>query len=175
MMLRPKMPSVDDQEGSKVPAGLPPVIDAHVHISPSSIFSAIRKWFDEHAWHIRYQMTSSEVFEFLLSRGIRHIVALQYAHKPGIARQLNKYMAEKCREYERMDLIGQLTVQGNLPYLTCAEGNRCKMSGVKVMYGPGAKTADFGYSRVEDQGEVWKEATRIGRLIGVRLETAQKA
>ncbi len=44
-------------------------------------------------------MTSSEIFEFLLSHGIKHIIALQYAHKPGIARHLNKYMSEKCREY----------------------------------------------------------------------------
>ena len=77
IVLRPKMPSVNDQEDSKVPAGLPPLIDAHVHIFPHNIFSAIRKWFDENAWHIRYQMTSSRVFEFLLSRGIKHIIALQ--------------------------------------------------------------------------------------------------
>lgn len=93
------MPSINDQEDSKVPAGLPPLIDAHVHIFPRSIFSAIRKWFDENAWHIRYQMTSSMIFEFLLSRGIKHIIALQYAHKPGIAKQLNQYMSEKCSEY----------------------------------------------------------------------------
>ena len=93
------MPSIDDQEDSKVPAGLPPLIDAHVHIFPHNIFSAIWKWFDENAWHIRYQMTSSRIFEFLLSCGIKHIIALQYAHKPGIAKQLNKYMSKKCREY----------------------------------------------------------------------------
>lgn len=108
-MLRPNMPSFNDQEGLKIPAGLPPVIDAHVHIFPSSIFSSIRKWFDENAWHIRYQMTSSRIFEFLLSRGIKHIIALQYAHKPGIARQLNKYMSNRCREYDNK-VTGMATV-----------------------------------------------------------------
>jgi len=108
-MLKSNMPSFDDPEGSMVPDGLPPVIDAHVHIFPRSILSAIRKWFDENAWHIRYQMTSSEIFEFLLSHGIKHIIALQYAHKPGIARQLNKYMSEKCREYENR-VTGMATV-----------------------------------------------------------------
>ena len=103
------MPSVIDQEGSSVPTGLPPVIDAHVHIFPTSIFSAIWKWFDENAWHIRYQLTSSKIFEFLLSHGINHIIALQYAHKPGIARQLNKYMAERCREYNNR-VTGMATV-----------------------------------------------------------------
>ena len=99
-MLKTNMPSVNDKEGSKVPVGLPPVIDAHVHIFPRHIFSAIWKWFDENAWHIRYQMTTSQIFDFLLSHGIKHIIALQYAHKPGIARQLNKYMHEKCAEYD---------------------------------------------------------------------------
>ncbi len=83
-----------------VPAGLPAVIDAHVHIFPRSIFSAVWKWFDEYGWHIRYQMTSSEVLGFLLSRGVEHIIAFQYAHKPGIASMLNTYMAEKCREFK---------------------------------------------------------------------------
>ncbi|MCP4349696.1 MAG: amidohydrolase [Desulfobacterales bacterium] len=108
-MLKINMPSVNDTEGSKVPASLPPVIDAHVHIFPRSIFSAIHKWFDENAWHIRYKMTSSQIFDFLLSRGIKHIIALQYAHKPGIARQLNNYMSEKCEEYDTR-VTGMATV-----------------------------------------------------------------
>ena len=98
-MLNPNMPSLHDQEDPRVPAGLPAVIDAHVHIFPRTIFSAIWKWFDENGWHIRYQMTSSQVFEFLLSHGIQHIIAFQYAHKPGIATLLNGYMAEKCSEF----------------------------------------------------------------------------
>ena len=98
-MLHPKMAALHDQEDTQVPAGLPPVIDAHVHIFPDSLFSAIRSWFDEHAWPIRYQMHSSQIFEFLISRGVQHVVALQYAHKPGIARDLNVYMAEQCRSH----------------------------------------------------------------------------
>jgi len=96
-MLKPNMPAINDPEGKRVPDGLPPVIDAHVHIFPGNIFSAIRKWFDENAWPIRYRISTSRIFEFLLSRGIIHVVALQYAHKPGISRHLNAYMAEKCR------------------------------------------------------------------------------
>ena len=98
-MLESNLPVMDDEEGDGVPAGLLPVMDAHVHIFPGKIFSAVQKWFDTHAWHIRYQMRTSELFEFLLSRGISHIVALQYAHKPGMARLLNQYMAAKCQEF----------------------------------------------------------------------------
>ncbi len=109
VMLQTNMPSLNDKEDSNLPEGLPPVIDAHVHIFPRDIFSAVRKWFDENAWHIRYRMTSSRIFDFLLSHGIKHIIALQYAHKPGIAGQLNKYMSEKCKEYDSR-VTGMATV-----------------------------------------------------------------
>ena len=99
-MLHPNMPSINDQENAKVPSGLPAVIDAHVHIFPQNFFSAVWKWFDQNGWHIRYQLTSSQVLEFLRSRDVQHIIAFQYAHKPGIAHELNKYMVEKCIEYD---------------------------------------------------------------------------
>lgn len=99
-MLNPNMPSINDQEDAKVPSGLPAVIDGHVHIFPQNFFSAVWKWFDQNGWHIRYQLTSSQVLEFLLSHGVQHIIALQYAHKPGIAHELNKYMVGKCIEYD---------------------------------------------------------------------------
>jgi len=63
---------------------------------------------------------------------------------PNALDQVNQSLAAELREYERMDLIGQLTVKGNLPCLTCGEGDGCQMSAVKIMYGPDAKTSDFG-------------------------------
>lgn len=99
MMLYPNMPLINDQEDVNVPAGLPSIIDAHVHIFPRNIFSSVWKWFDRNGWCIRYRLTSSEVLAFLLSRGVHHVVAFQYAHKAGIARDLNNYMVEKCIEY----------------------------------------------------------------------------
>ncbi|MEE8551911.1 MAG: amidohydrolase family protein [Desulfobacterales bacterium] len=100
-MLRPNLPAIDDEEGVTVPEELPIVVDAHVHIFPNNIFSAIWQWFDENAWPIRYRLTSSRVLEHLLSRGVRHVVALQYAHKPSISRMLNRYMVKKCREFPK--------------------------------------------------------------------------
>ncbi len=92
-MLKPDLPYFDDPEGLCVPPGCDGVIDAHVHVFPPNIFSAIWKWFDTHAWKIRYRLTTQKIFDFLLKKGASHIVALQYAHKPGIAGQLNQYLA----------------------------------------------------------------------------------
>ncbi len=99
VMLRPNLKGVDDKEGENVPEGLPVVVDAHVHIFPSNIFSAIWTWFDENAWPIRYRLSTSGVLGHLLSRGVSHVIALQYAHKPGISRMLNQYMVKKCMEF----------------------------------------------------------------------------
>ena len=67
-MLKTKMPSYNDKEESTAPDGLPPVTDAHVHVFPHNLFSAIWKWFDEHAWHIRYPLTTSQVFAFFIEK-----------------------------------------------------------------------------------------------------------
>jgi predicted TIM-barrel fold metal-dependent hydrolase len=102
-MLTPRLAALNDPEGKKVPESLPFIVDAHVHVFPDDIFSSIRKWFKKFAWPIRYQLSATGVVEFLSSRGIGHIVAMQYAHKPGIARGLNSFMKGLC------DLYGNIT------------------------------------------------------------------
>ena len=107
-MLKKPLPAIEDPEGDRVPAFLPPVVDAHVHLFPDNLFAAIWHWFDDFGWPIRYKMTSPEAIRFLLSRGIERIVGLHYAHKPGIAHKLNSYMAKLCRTNSR--LTGLATV-----------------------------------------------------------------
>lgn len=91
--VRRPLPPANDPEGLRLPEGLPPVLDAHVHLFPPRVFEAIWRWFDQHAWPIRYRLHSEAVLDFLFSRGVREIIALHYAHKPGMARALNDYVA----------------------------------------------------------------------------------
>ncbi|MDZ7696465.1 MAG: amidohydrolase family protein [Deltaproteobacteria bacterium] len=107
-LLHSPLPAVNDVEGEAVPENLPPVVDAHVHLFPDQIFSAIYQWFDRYGWPIRYRLKATEVVEFLLSRGIHHIIALHYAHKPGVARQLNMHMAALCNQFP--EVTGLATV-----------------------------------------------------------------
>jgi predicted TIM-barrel fold metal-dependent hydrolase len=90
------LPAVNDPEGEAVPDSLLLVVDAHVHVFPDVFFEAIWQWFDRFAWPIRYRMKAAEVVEFLFSRKIDRVVALSYAHRPGLARDLNKHMAGLC-------------------------------------------------------------------------------
>lgn len=97
-MVNLPLPGLDDPEGDRVPDHLPPVVDAHVHIFPDFLFDAVWGWFDQFGWPVRYRLYTEELIAFLLQRGIRHIVALQYAHKPGVATELNQYMRRLVRK-----------------------------------------------------------------------------
>ena len=87
------------------------------------------------------------------------------------ADRVNQSLAVELEQMERMELVGQVRVKGNLTCLTCGVGDECEMSGIKRRYGPDARSGDVPYARVEDQKEVWDEAMRIGRLIGERIRT----
>ena len=97
---------VGDAEGPRVPAGFPPVVDAHVHLFPDGVFEAIWRWFTAHGWPIRYPLKTPEVIAFLKARGVSHVVALTYSHKPGLARALNAYAAEIARREPFVTALG---------------------------------------------------------------------
>jgi len=94
---------------------------------------------------------------------------------PDAADITNRALAVQLRDMERMELVGQLMIEGNIPCLTCGAGEDCEMSGLIKRHGRGAKSADHPYVRVEDQKEVWEEAIRIGRLIGERVRITKDA
>ncbi len=100
--------SLNDAEGDRLPCGLPPVIDAHVHVFPPALFEAVWSWFDAYAWPVRYRLDAGAGVNFLKERGLDHLVLMQYAHRPGIAAALNRFMAELCRDDVR--LTGMATV-----------------------------------------------------------------
>ncbi|OJT23847.1 amidohydrolase [Archangium sp. Cb G35] len=102
------LPALNDEEGPRLPEGLPPVVDAHVHLFPDGVFEAIWRWFDQYGWPIRYKLHTPQVVSFLLSRRVHRVVALHYAHKPGMARFLNSYVAEVARAEPRV--LGLATV-----------------------------------------------------------------
>lgn len=107
-MMRMPLPGLDDAEGEHVPDDLPPVVDAHVHLFPDRVFDAIWRWFDANGWPIRRKLYAPQIVDFLTSRGVEHLVALHYAHKPGMARALNAWMADFCRD--RPNVTGLATV-----------------------------------------------------------------
>jgi len=98
--------ALDDAEGPRLPDSLPPVVDAHVHVFPDKLFAAIWRWFDQHGWPVRYKLAAESVIQFQLDRGVTRLVALLYAHKPGISRDLNRFMAQIAAAEPRVIGLG---------------------------------------------------------------------
>jgi predicted TIM-barrel fold metal-dependent hydrolase len=70
-------------------------VDAHTHLHPPRLFVAIRRWFDEHTdWRLRGPTEPAEVAAALRAAGAERFVFFSYAHRPGIARSLNRWLRE---------------------------------------------------------------------------------
>ncbi|TMB05306.1 MAG: amidohydrolase [Deltaproteobacteria bacterium] len=75
------------------------IVDAHVHLFPDRLAEAIRRWFSEHAWEIRYRLGVDEAVRTLREGGIDRFVVLPYAHKTGMAAALNDFTLQLARAY----------------------------------------------------------------------------
>lgn len=93
-----RVPDPPERDRTTAPAG---VIDAHVHVFPSRVCDAIRRWFDENAWEIRYAQDAESVDAFLGARGIERYLALHYAHTEGMAESLNRFVLDFARTHPR--------------------------------------------------------------------------
>jgi len=77
-------------------------IDAHSHFFPPKLFEAIWKYWDAHIkqiapdWNIKYKMPIDEMVSFLRERNISRFTTLNYAHKAGVAEELNEWTKNFC-------------------------------------------------------------------------------
>jgi len=72
------------------------VIDTHTHLLPERLARAIRRFFEEHlgANAFTYPLEPEGARVHLAAAGVRRCWTLPYAHKPGMASGLNRWMAE---------------------------------------------------------------------------------
>jgi uncharacterized protein len=76
------------------PSALPfPIIDIHTHLMPERLFQAVRAYFRAHLWHPRYEGPIEELVETLLAGGVSRFVFMPYAHRAGMSRSLNHWVA----------------------------------------------------------------------------------
>jgi predicted TIM-barrel fold metal-dependent hydrolase len=82
------------------------VIDVHTHLHPPKLFAAIRRWFAERsAWQLGDQPTDPrDVAATLRAAGVERFVFCSYAHKPGLSRELNTWLAQVSRSLGRFGL-----------------------------------------------------------------------
>jgi uncharacterized protein len=81
--------------------GIPGIVDAHVHVFPPELQARIWAHFDglEPPWPLPHRVQGDELLRLLADAGVRHHTALTYAHRPGLAAELNRFtldLAERC-------------------------------------------------------------------------------
>lgn len=76
-----------------------PAIDGHVHLMPDRLMSAIRGALTEQAgWTFEHPTSREEMEQELRNAGVERYIALPYAHKSGMAAELNEWVLERAAE-----------------------------------------------------------------------------
>ncbi len=76
------------------------MIDVHTHLHPPRLFAAIRRWFAERSdWDLAGQPTEPrDVVRVMREHGVERFAFCSYAHKPGMAAELNGWLSATARE-----------------------------------------------------------------------------
>jgi uncharacterized protein len=84
--------------------GIPGLFDVHVHFLPERMQRKVWAHFDEagpligREWPIHYRLPVEDRLAALRAMGVRSFGALVYAHRPGMAADLNEWALEFARE-----------------------------------------------------------------------------
>ena len=104
--LQPSAEQRDRETKRKQRGYLGDVWDCHVHLFPDAFYAALHRWFDAHAWEIQFRSGAEHVLQHLGEHGIARVVAMVFAHKPGVARYLNGYLRDMARAHPQVVPVG---------------------------------------------------------------------
>ena len=85
-----------------------PCIDVHVHLHPERLARAIERWFAGTRWVNAHPFDPAAVAETLAARGVSRFCFFSYAHQPGMARALNRWLAETAARLPHAVALGTL-------------------------------------------------------------------
>lgn len=81
--------------------------DGHVHFFPPQLKTAIDHWFEREGWVLYYRdQQASELLELLRKDGVDQLAVLVYAHKPGMASELNSWLHQFGQQHAGLHLFG---------------------------------------------------------------------
>jgi uncharacterized protein len=110
-----------------------PVIDAHTHVFPNRLLKAVQAWLSKNAWPMHQSPAAHEVVPELLARGAAGVVLLTYAHVPGMAAELNRFLAEMVGQYDNVRGLGALHPDDDdLAGIVCRAMEEQGLSGIKL-------------------------------------------
>lgn len=109
-----------------------PVIDFHTHLFPPAIFEAIWRYFEVHLWPVRYRGETDELVDLLLASGIQRFVFSTYAHKPALARELNRWSARIAHRHPAAIPFGTFHPLDDVAGLAAEAFGRLRLAGFKI-------------------------------------------
>ena len=89
-----------------------PLWDAHVHLFPEKLMQAIYHFFRNHYhWKLPFPAHPAALMEHLQKDGVNQAFVLAYVHKPGLSRQVNRWLAELTTEHRWLVPFGAVHPQ----------------------------------------------------------------
>ncbi len=83
-------------------------IDVHVHLHPEWLAHAIQRHFARASWINAHTFEPDAVVDTLRARGVERFCFFSYAHRPGLARTLNQWVARTGARYPEAVPLGTL-------------------------------------------------------------------
>ncbi len=110
------------------------MIDVHTHLHPPRLFAAIRRWFAAYSpWVLEHPTEPHEVARVLREHGVERFAFFSYAHKPGIAHNLNAWLTDTARELGAGAVpLGTVHVEDPDPAGDMRTALRAGCAGVKI-------------------------------------------
>jgi len=137
------------------------VVDMHVHLHPERLGRAIQRVFvEEHGWSMVHSFDPVAVVDALRTHGVERFCFFSYAHKPGMARSLNGWIAETASRFPEAIPLGTVHVDdGDLAEATAEALDGLGLAGFKFHLSVQRFAADDPrlfplYERAEDEGRV---------------------
>ncbi|MCR4288986.1 MAG: flavodoxin family protein [Candidatus Scalindua sp.] len=135
--------------------------------TPYSSLDARTKAFIERLYPLRH------IHGFLAGKPggavITHAVPEGHDTMPS-ACQMGVNAIQFCMMEEGMNFVGAVKIQGNVPCVKCEYGDKCKMTGITMLYGPDATKDSVGINSFEEQPIAVEAARELGQKIAEALK-----
>ena len=110
-----------------------PSIDIHTHLFPERLSNAVRAALNEmYGWTFNLPDAPDEFAAFERSRNVERFCVLPYAHKPGMARSLNEWVARTCSTLEGAIAFACVNQDDDDPVSVLADAFAMGARGVKL-------------------------------------------
>ena len=143
----------------------------HTHFFPEPLFASIWEYFAARSWKIRYKGSTDELARTLLDFGVDRFTTYNYAHKAGMAADLNDWTEAFARRHP-----------GAIPFATVHPGDEGNARMLETLFDQrgfvGIKlqplVSDF-YPDDERMTDVYRAVCERGRILAIHAGTAPVA